>query len=173
MIIMFVRHAESKNDKLTKFGKIQCKIAAKGKESIKFSKIYCSSANRCLSTARYFQKKYKLSLEVCESLKERELLANKQPQNEKEQEWFDNYMNPMYSCESPEGCKEYLARNFVEFKKIIDDHFDKNENVIIVAHSSTLYALYSYIHGISKGEDLVWARAGNCSKVYFEITSKV
>ena len=170
---MFVRHAESKNDKLTKFGKIQCKLAIKQKESIRFSKIYCSSSNRCLQTARYFQKKYKLSLDVCDTLKERELLENSKPQNEKEQEWYDNYMNPMYSCERPEGCKEYLSRNFFEFKKIINEHFDKNENVIIVAHSSTLYALYSYIHGLNKGEDLVWSRAGNCSKVYFEITSKV
>ncbi len=173
MIIMFVRHGDSKNDKLTRLGKKQCKLAVKDKEKFTFAKIYSSSANRCVKTARFFQNKYKISLEICHNLKERELLKTASPQNEKEQEWYDNYLNPEYSSKEPEGCKEYLTRNFVEFKKIVDNHIEKNENAIIVAHSGTLYALASYVGGIAKGKDITWMRTANCSKVYFEIPEKV
>ena len=55
MIIKFIRHADSKNDKLTKLGKKQCKLAFKQKDSISYSKIYSSSAGRCVRTARYYQ----------------------------------------------------------------------------------------------------------------------
>lgn len=169
MIIMFVRHAEHKNDKLTKLGKLQCQLLLKSKENIKFTKIYSSPANRCVLTAKAIQKKWKLPLEICENLKERELLKTAEPQNEQEQEWYDNYMNPLYSSENPEGCKNFLTRTFVEFKKIIDEHIEKQENVVIVAHSGTLYALSAYVNGIKKNKNLVWLRAGNCSKVYFEV----
>lgn len=173
MIIMFVRHADAKNDKLTKLGKKQCKLAVKGKEKVTFSKIYSSSTARCVKTARYFQLKYKLPLVISEGLKERELLPNPEPQNEKEKEWFDNYLNPFFSSKNPEGCKEFLSRNFIEFKKIIDEHIDKNENVILVAHSGTLYSLMAYVNGIQRNKNITWLRAGNCSKVYFEVLERI
>lgn len=173
MIIMLMRHAESKKEKLTGLGKKQIKLALKSKEKIKFAKIYCSSSERCIKTARYFQHKLKLNMEISENLRDRQLLPNSEPQNEREQEWYDNYLNPMYSSKEPEGCKEYLTRNFIEFKKIIDEHFEKNENVMIIAHSGTLYALSAYINGIQKGKNINWLRMGNCNKVYYEILEKI
>lgn len=173
MIIKFVRHAESKNNKLTKLGKIQCKIAAKEKDAFKYEKIYCSPSPRCVKTARYFQNKLKMQVEIVEGLRERELLKTKEPQNEEEKKWYDNYLNPMYSSENPEGCKEYLARNFIEFARIIDNHIDKNENVMIVAHSGTFYALMAYINGIQKNKDITWYRIGNLNSVYIELNSRV
>ena len=173
MILMFVRHAEAKNDKLTSFGKKQLKMIFKEKEMFKFSKIYTTPSNRCVKTARAFQKKNKLQLDVLQGLRERELLKNRKPQNEKEQEWYDNYLNPMYSSENPEGCKEFLARNFLQFEKIIDAHIDKNENAILVAHSGTFYALIAYINGIYKNKNINWYRIGTCDKVYFEINERV
>ncbi len=172
MIIMFVRHGESKKDKLSKFGVKQCKMMVKKEEKYKFSKIYSSPANRCVQTARFFQKKYKIKTEICENLRERELLPNSVPQNEKEQEWYDNYLNPLYSSENPEGCKEYLTRTFVEFKRMVDEHLEKDENIIIVAHSGTLYTLSAFVHGIVKGKNLVWMRLGNCDRIYYEINKK-
>lgn len=173
MILMFVRHAESKKDRITKLGKKQCKMLLKQKENFEFAKIYTSPANRCFKTARKFQRKLKIGLEVVGGIKERELLKTGKPQNEKEQEWYDNYMNPMYSCDSPEGCKEYLTRNFVEFKRIINHHFERNENAIIVAHSGTFYCLMAFINGIQKNKNINWYRIGTAGKVYFEINEKV
>ena len=106
-------------------------------------------------------------------MKERELLKTGKPQNEKEQEWYDNYMNPMFSFDSPEGCKEFLTRNFVEFKRIINHHFERNENAIIVAHSGTFYCLMAFINGIQKNKNINWYRLGTGNKVYFEINEKV
>ncbi len=173
MIIMFVRHAEAKNDKLTKFGKEQLKMVAKERETFAFSKIYCSPLNRCVSTARVFQDKYGLDMEILEGIRDRQLIATKKPQNEDEQEWYDNYLNPMYSHENPEGCKEYLARNFLQFKKIIDTHIDNNENVILVAHSGTFYSLLAYLNGIYKNKNINWYRLSTCGKVYFEINERI
>ena len=172
MIIMFVRHAEDKNDKLTKLGKLQCKMFLKSKETVKFSKIYTSPANRCLQTAKIIQNKWKLPLEITENLNERELLETAEPQNDHEKEWYENYMKPLYSSEKPEGCKDFLTRTFVAFKKIVNEHIEKNENVVIVAHSGILYALSAYINGIKKNKNLTWMRIGNCSKVYFEVLNQ-
>lgn len=169
MILMFVRHADAKKDKLTKFGKKQIKFRLKEKETFSFNKIYVSPANRCIKTARPFQLKKKIAMEVVEGLKERQLLKSGKPQNEQEQEWYDNYLNPMYSSVDPEGCKEYLARNFIEFKRIIENHIDKNENAMIVAHSGTFYALMAYVNGLQKNKNINWYRIGTCDSVYFEI----
>ena len=133
-------------------------------EQFEFAKIYCSPANRCLKTARPFQVKRKIQLEIVEGLKERELLKTEKPQNEVEQEWYDNYLNPMHSNESPEGCKEYLARNFIEFKRIIENH-----NAIVVAHSGTFYTLMAYVNGLQKNKNINWYRIGSGDRVYFEI----
>lgn len=173
MILMYVRHGDSKNNKLTKLGKLQCRLAVNQKESISFNKIYSSPAGRCVQTARYFQKKFKLKVEICENFRERELLPNKLPSNEKEQEWYDNYLNPNYSSKNPEGCKEYLTRSFIEFRRIVNECIDKKQNAIIVAHSGTLYALSAFINGIERNKNIKWIRSGNCSKIYFEINEKV
>lgn len=173
MILLFIRHAEAKNDKLTRFGKKELKHLFKEKETFKFSKIYSSPMNRCVKTAQAFQKKYKLEIEVMEGLRERELLATRKPQNEDEQEWYDNYLNPMYSHKDPEGCKEYLGRVFLQFKKIIDTHIDNNENAIVVAHSGTFYALLAYVNGIYKNKNINWYRLGTCDRVYFEINERI
>ncbi len=169
MILMFIRHADAKRDKITKLGRKQLKLAKKEKESFKFEKIYTSPANRCIKTARKIQLRKKLPLEIVEGLKERELLKTAAPETDKEKEWYDNYLNPMYSSTSPEGCKEYLARNFIEFKRIIENHIEKNENAIIVAHSGTLYALMAYINGLQKNKNINWCRLSTCGKIYFEI----
>lgn len=167
MIIMFVRHGESVDDKLTDFGKKQCEIMSSGKEEYKFSKIYCSVANRCKETAEYLKDRLGLKIDFLKGVKDRELLDG-DPKNSDEQEWYDNYLNKNYSHEKPEGCREFLQRNFVEFDKIIKQHKDKNENVVLVAHSCTFYAIQEYFNQ-SKTDNINYYRLGNSSKVYFEI----
>lgn len=170
MIIMFVRHAEAKdNGKLTRRGKKQCKIATSQKETIEFSQIYTSISERCIQTARLFQLKMRLPVTVLEGMYDRQLLTSEEATTEKEKEWLDNYMNPLYSSTEPEGCKEFLARNFVCFKSIIEENKEENKNVVLIGHSATLYALLAYLNGIKKNSDIPWVRAGNCSKIYFEI----
>lgn len=167
MIIMFVRHGEAKDDKLTKLGLEQCKLLVSQEEDYAFSKIYCSSVRRCKETAKFLAEKYNLEITYLSNLKDRELLKDV-PQTEDEQEWYDNYLNKNYSHINPEGCKEFLQRNFNEFEIIIKTHLEKNENVIIVAHSCTFYALQEFFNK-SEEDAIKYYRLGNCSKVYFEI----
>lgn len=172
MIILLVRHAEDKNDLLTKRGIKQCESMIDYDEQYIFSKIYTSPTKRCLDTARALNKKFDVDIQIEEGLTERDQLERK-PETEKEKLWYDNYLNPGFDNEKPEGCKNYLDRNFAVFKKIISEHFDKNENAIIVAHSGTSYALSAYVNGVKDGEDIKWIRIGNCSKIYYEINEKV
>ena len=173
MIIMFVRHAEDLKDELTERGKKQCDTMIDYNEEYTFSKIYTSPAKRCVDTAKALNKKFGLEIQVEKDIIEREGLSENTPKNKKEKEWYDNYLNPEYSSKDPEGCKEYLERTHRCFRKIIDAHFDKNENAIIVAHSVTTYALCSFIYGVRPNEDIKWIRVGNCAKLYFEINEKV
>ena len=173
MIIMFVRHAEAKNDKITDFGKKQLLMAKKENESFEFAKIYSSPLNRCVATAKAFQEKFSVDLEVLDGLKDRELLEHRKPQNEDEEEWYENYLNPMFSHDKPEGCKEFLARNFTQFKRVINKHIDNDENIVLVAHSGTFYALLAYVNGVYKNKFINWYRIGTCSKVYFEINERI
>ena len=167
MIIMYVRHGEAKDDKLTELGKKQCEIMAMQDESVKFSKIYCSPMNRCIETSKYLAEKYNLEIEVVSKLDERKTL-HRDPETDFEKKWFDNYLNPFFSSKSPEGCKEFIERTAEVLDKIIATHKDKDENIIISAHSCSLYAIMAYFNKDKKG-DINWYRAGNCSKVYFEI----
>ena len=96
MIIMFVRHAEAKNDKITDFGKKQLQMAKKENESFEFAKIYSSPLNRCVATAKAFQEKFSVDLEVLDGLKDRELLEHRKPQNDDEEELAD-LMEVIYS----------------------------------------------------------------------------
>lgn len=167
MIIMFVRHAEADGDELTNLGEEQCRVMCLQDEDYKFSKIYCSPISRCRKTAKFLQDKYSLSVEILANLKDREVLKGK-PETEQEKEWYDSYLNKTYSSQNPEGCKEFLERNFKEFDYIINKHKDKKENIILVAHSCTFYALQEYLNA-SKEQNINYSRLANCARVYFEI----
>jgi broad specificity phosphatase PhoE len=167
MILMFVRHGESVNDELTEFGKRQCELMVECDENYEFSKLYCSIMKRCKQTAFYLSEKYNLETEYISEIKDRELLKG-EPVTNDEKEWYDNYLNKNYSHKNPEGCKEFLERNFREFDRIINAHKDKNENIILVAHSCTFYALQEYLNK-SDSKEINYCRLSNCSKIYFEI----
>ena len=111
--------------------------------------------------------KYCLEIEILKDVKDRELL-NHVPENQDEKIWYDNYLNRTFSHKKPEGCKEFLERNFHEFDNIINAHKERNENVILVAHSCTFYALQEYFNH-SQEDEIKYYRLSNCSKVYFEI----
>ncbi len=167
MIILFIRHAEASGDKLTKFGKKQSKLNFSQKEDYEFSKIYCSPLNRCRQTAKIFNKKRKLPFDIDERLKERETLERK-PETKEEQVWYDNYMNPKFSSFEPEGCKELLDRVYSFLNEKIFEHYQKNENFVMVSHSGIFYAVLSYFNKNKIG-DINWYKIGNASKVYFEV----
>lgn len=167
MIIMYVRHADASGDKLTELGKKQCELMVMQDDGFEFSKIYSSPMKRCEDTSKFLADKYNLEIELCEDLGERKVLKGL-PNTDDEKEWFNNYLNPNFSHENPEGCKEFLDRTAKVLDKIIAAHKDKNENVILSAHSCTLYAIMAYFNK-SGANKINWYRVSNCAKVFFEI----
>ena len=118
MVIMFVRHADDVNDVITERGRKRCELMIDYEEQFEFAKIYSSPAKRCVETAKELTKKFDVEIEIDNDLLEREKLIGKVPKNEKEQAWYDNYLNPEFSFKNPEGCKEFIDRTFRCFRKI-------------------------------------------------------
>ena len=44
-------------------------------------------------------------------------------------------------------------------------HKEKDESVIVVAHSSTLYALATFVNGVPENRKIVWMQCSNCAVV--------
>lgn len=170
MIILFVRHAEAKNDELTELGKRQAELLSEQAEDYLFSKIYTSPLNRCKITADYYNFNKNLEIEIDERIKEREILENP-PKNSKEQAWYDNYLNPAFSFKNPEGCKELIERVYSFLDEKIQLHKQNDENFIMVSHSGIFYAVLSYFNKKQSGL-IDWYKIGNCSKVYIEVKEK-
>ena len=164
--ICFVRHGDAKNDNLTRLGKKQAKDAIKQLEYENIKKIYCSPLNRCIQTATIISKKLGLEIEIIEDLKERTKIRN--PKTKEEYEVNENYLNYNYINKNHETCNTYINKSFKAFDYILSDHKGKDDNILIVAHSSTIYALNSYICGIPQDGNINWLRIGNCSKICYE-----
>lgn len=171
--IIFVRHAESVGDKLTRRGKRQAKSVCSDLWYENIAKVYVSPLNRTTTTAKIIVKKLGLENVVFdERIAERD--TDKINLTAKQVAEYDaNYLNPEYSHTKPEGCKNFLNRVFSFLDDIIkanDDGTDKS--ILIVGHSSLSYAMYAYFGGVSKGKDLIWTRVGNASKLCFQNVSK-
>lgn len=168
--IFFLRHGEANNDKLTSIGKKQAKKIVKQLDYENIAKIYCSPLDRCKQTADIIAKKLNLDVEIINDLKERTKILS--PVNEQEKEVNENYLNYNYKNPNYDTCFDHINRNFKAFNQIIDNHIDNDENILIIAHSSTIYALNAYICGIPENGKIHWMRVGNCSKVCYEISKK-
>ncbi len=174
MRICFIRHASDiksrylgENTPLSIKGKRQIRNAVEyyAKENIKA--IYTSPCKRAVETAEVIAKRFDLPVYVLPELNERVKFDYKKGSPE-EKEFMDNYLNYNFDTDKFESCKKFIDRNFVAFDTIIKNHYDKNENVMIVGHSATLYALNTYFTGIPKNKQIIWLQCGNCSMIKYE-----
>ena len=167
--IIFVRHGRNNGDKLTRLGKRQAKIAAYELDYENIEKIYCSPKFRARQTANILARRLRIKdVEVDERIVEREKISG---DNEEAELFNQNYLNPNFSHQKPEGCKEYYDR-VVSF---LDDMIKKckgDETILIVGHSSMSYVMNAYFCKRPRSEDLTWIRLGNCSKLAFEYEKK-
>lgn len=172
MKICFVRHGHNRGDKLTSLGKKQCKNVCYDLYYEDFDKVYCSPLNRTMQTAKIICKKLSISnIKYDERLKEREQLRMVSDDPEII-EYNENYLNYNYCHTNPEGCREFCNRIFSFLDDLIDKHLDNDDNILIIGHSSTLYAINAYFTGIPKDKQIIWMRLGNCGKVCYEINKK-
>ena len=173
MKIIFVRHANSVNDKLTCLGVRQAKMACEDLYYENITKVYASPFGRTSKTADIIAKKLHLGqVELDDRIAERD--TDKDGIGDDELiEYNDNYLNPNYSHTKPEGCKNFLDRVFSFLDDVIrtnDDGTDKS--ILVVGHSSLSYAMYAYFYGVHNVKELVWTRIGNANKLAFQTADK-
>jgi bisphosphoglycerate-dependent phosphoglycerate mutase len=111
-----------------------------------------------------------VKIEIIDELNERFNLKN--PSSQEEIELNENYLNYNYKSKIDlPTCKEFIDRNFIAFKKILNN-VNETDTILIVAHSCTLYALNAFICGIPNDGYIKWIRSGNCSKICYELMEK-
>ncbi len=176
MRICFIRHAIDKskqdvdfkgNQSITLKGKRILKQVIDYYDSEKVVAVYTSTNRRAVQTAEIIAKRYKVPVIATDKLRERTKFDYvKGSQDEKD--FWDNYLNYDYKNDKFETCKDYIDRNFEVFDEIKQKHDPLNQNVIVVGHSATLYALNAYFNGIPKDKKIKWMQCGNCCMVKFE-----
>lgn len=176
MIINFMRHGECKNqgekrsekfdEELTHLGKKQTKMAVKYLRDCSLSVIYASPKRRCIETAKIIAKKLKLPLIILTDLVER--VGIKNPQTKEEIEAYNRYLDLTFESKDFQTCRQFVDLVQKELKNIIKTHKKREENVLIVGHSSNLYALNSYFYG-DNGKDVVWSQCSNCAVIRWEV----
>ena len=167
MKIIFIRHGETnlKTGKLTMNGVRQIKMALKYIKNEKIDAIYCSPRTRALQTANILNQKLNLPLFIVKEINERQLLTPSQKLLY-EQEFNDNYLNYSFQTEKYETCRDFIDRTFEGLKKIISLS-QKDDTVIVAAHSSTLYALNAFVNGIPKNNHINWLQCSNGAVIKF------
>ena len=171
MKLIFIRHAQSISDKLTRLGVKQAKNCIKELNYENIVDIYASPLNRTTQTAKIIGKKLKLNVTLDNRLREREMDVSHL--DEQEQKICNaNYLNPKFSHSNPEGCKEFCERVFNFLDDVLAKNYDDDQSVLIVGHSSLAYVMYAYFYGLPKDRNLVWVRVGNASKLAFQSIDK-
>jgi len=163
MRIYFMRHGDYNKESLNSLGKKQIKYTSKYLCNANIASIYCSPLTRCKESALIASKLLKKEIVIDERLKEREKIASMRTSDD--EKWFKNYLNIKYSSKNPEGAKQFFSRIREFVVDVINKH-DDSENVLVVGHSSTLYALGAYFYGAE--DEAVWMAMGNGSVVCFE-----
>ncbi len=170
MKIIFVRHGETniKTGKLTRKGVSQIKDAAKYLKTEKIDMIYCSPKTRAIQSANILKEKLGIAdIKIEKNLTERQLLSEEQAILYKD--FYDkNYLNYDFDTDKFDTCKDFIDRNFKAFKKIVSAN-KKGATILVVAHSSTLYAINAYINGIPKDNQIIWLQCSNGAVVKFHI----
>lgn len=163
MRIYFMRHGDYKKESLNKLGKKQVKYSSRYLENMNISCVYSSPITRCMESALIANKILKKEIIIDERLREREkIAAMRTSDNEK---WFKNYLNVNYSSKNPEGAKQFFSR-ISDFVNDIKAKHNDEDSVLVVGHSSTLYALAAYFYEVE--DEAVWMAMGNASIVCFE-----
>ena len=167
MRIIFVRHGNDKNGKLTHLGKKQARMIVNDLKYEHITKVYVSPLERTQKTAKIITKHLKIAEILPDNrILEREGINENMSQSEIEK-FKNNYLNANFSRQNPEGLSEYIKRTFSFLDDVIKNNTE-NSNILIVGHSSFSYILEAYFYGIPKDGKLIWTRIGNCSKLCFE-----
>ncbi|NCB48484.1 MAG: histidine phosphatase family protein [Clostridia bacterium] len=166
MKIIFLNHGEENILKgtLTLKGKLQAFFARQYLKGEKIDEIFISPQTCALQTANIVNKNRKISLNIFKEFDERGVLKLNQIATLQD-EFTKNYFNYNFESEEYETCKTYLDRVFSGLNRIVDKQLDC---VLIVGHSSALYAINTFINKIPKNGhiNLIKCKDGTVVKFY-------
>jgi broad specificity phosphatase PhoE len=165
MKIIFIRHGETnaKTGTLSLKGKLQSMFARQYLKNEKVDEIFVSPQTRALQTANILNKKFNVPLNILKEFDERDTLKMGQIAGYKN-EFTKNYLNYDFESEEYETCKKFVERVFSGLNKIVE----KNLNcVVIVGHSSSLYAINAFVCGIPKDKKIKWLQCNNGAVIKF------
>ena len=166
MKIIFVIHGEENvlNGTLTLKGKVQSLFARQFLKEEKIDEIFVSPQTCALQTANIINKKKNVSLNIFKEFDVRGVLKLNQIASLQE-EFTKNYFNYNFESEDYETCKKYIDRVFLGLKRILEKDLNC---VLIVGHSSSLYAINTFINGIPKDGQikLIKCKDGTVVKFY-------
>lgn len=155
---------------LTPKGRNQVETAAKNIKGLGVTFIYSSTARRARETSKILSQELGIGIRYCSLLK-----AVKSPQGKdlaelvtvrKGKKWQDEWIKGWPGFESP---KDYQERILRALPKIIKTH--PEENILIIGHDETVWAILSFCKGISFSE-AIKIRVPNASLYEFTFSKK-
>ncbi len=180
MRICFVRHAEIKKYASTLIPD-DVKISGKGKQTAKrvaeylinenVTMVYCSPMVRAKQTAEIIAKKFNVPVMVMSQFKER---LGTIPKNAEEQEWLKNYMNLDYKNGKFETLLRFVKQNYEGLDIVIKENMlketaENEQTIVIVAHSSNLYAFNAYFNKLPLKGNGVWMQCSNGAVIKWKV----
>ncbi len=169
MKIIFVRHGDYnlKTEKLTMLGKLQIVCVRKYLENEKVDLILSSPKPRALEGAKILNKKWNVPLLISKDLREREILVT--DKEELKQKYQENYFDMLDESTEYETCKKFVDRTIKGIKDALDNN-KSAKTIIVMGHSSSLYALSAMINGIPEDNRIKWMQCncGACIKFHLE-----
>lgn len=180
MRICFVRHAEIKryvtalipdSVRISAKGKRTAKSVAKYLENENVVAVYSSPLVRAVETAEIIAKHFGVEYITMKQFTERKGTVPKTPE---EQEWLNNYMNYDYTNGKFETLTLFTKQNFAGLDLVIKENKlketkDYEPTIVIVAHSSNLYAFNAYFNKLPLKGKAQWLQCSNGAVVKFRV----
>ena len=180
MRICFVRHAEIKRYVgelipdavgISWKGKRTAKKVAEYLKNENVSIVYSSPITRASETAEIIAKAFNVDHITMKQFTERKGVV---PRNPLEQEWADNYLNLDYRNGKVETISDFYKANYDGLDMIIKENKlketkEKEQTIVIVAHSSNLYAFNAYFNKLPLKGKAVWMQCSNGAVVKYQV----
>ena len=180
MRICFVRHAEVKRY-LGELIPDDVHISGKGKKTAKrvadylkdenVSIVYSSPIQRAVDTADIIAKAFNVDHITMKQFTERKGVI---PRTPLEQEWFENYLNLDYRNGKVETITDFYKANYEGLDLVIKENKlketkEKEQTIVIVAHSSNLYAFNAYFNKLPLKGKAVWVQCSNGAVIKYQV----
>ncbi len=180
MRICFVRHAEIKryvtalipdSVHISAKGKKTAKSVAKYLENENVVAVYSSPLARAVDSAKIIAKHFNVDYITMKQFTERKGTI---PSTPEEQEWLNNYMNYDYTNGKFETLTMFTKQNFAGLDLVIKENKRKETKdfeptIVIVCHSSNLYAFNAYFNKLPLKGKATWMQCSCGAVVKYKV----